>query len=264
MSRTIKDKVIWITGASSGLGEALAYEAAREGAKLVLSSNEPEKLQGVANCIGLPATHILVVPVDLNAFDADALTQQVIQHFGQIDILINNAGVLQKAFFQETTETIERRIMEINYFSAIRLTRSVLPYIVKNKGIVSAVGSLNGRVGAPWMTTYCASKFAITGFMEALSYELHRSGVLVNLIIPGFMKTDITMNAWTGDGSRYGKNSVTQEIGMPVDRCAKVILRGWKRNRRVQCIGRWEHLFPYIRMGFPRLFHWMFMKMHKL
>ncbi|MEI6313154.1 MAG: SDR family oxidoreductase [Bacteroidota bacterium] len=262
--RNVKNSVVWVTGASSGLGEALTYQLAAEGARLVITSNEPEGLARVAQKTGLAADKILVLPATLENFDADDLTKKVIAHFGTIDILINNAGVLQKAFFEDTNEEIERKIMEINYFASIKLTRAALPYIKQQKGMVVAVGSLNGRVGAPWMTTYCASKYATIGFFESLRYELLKDKVQVLIIIPGFMNTDITLNAWTGDGSKYGQNSITQKIGMTVDVCARKISNAIKSDRRNLLVGRWEHLFPYIRMACPPFFFWLFRKMHKL
>ncbi len=262
--RNVKNSVVWVTGASSGLGEALTYQLASEGARLVITSNEPDGLARVAQKTGLAADKILVLPATLENFDAEDLTKKVIAHFGTIDILINNAGVLQKAFFEDTNEEIERKIMEINYFASIKLTRAALPYIKQQKGMVVAVGSLNGRVGAPWMTTYCASKYATIGFFESLRYELLKDKVQVLIIIPGFMNTDITLNAWTGDGSKYGQNSITQKIGMTVDVCARKISNAIKNDRRNLLVGRWEHLFPYIRMACPPFFFWLFRKMHKL
>lgn len=262
--RNVRDRIIWITGASSGLGEALAYQLAKEGAKLILTSNEPEKLEQVAKNTGLSADKILVLPASLESFDAKELTDKVIALFGTIDILINNAGVLQKAFFDQTNEAIERKIMEINYFAAVKLTREVLPYVKQQQGMIVGIGSLNGKVGAPWMTTYCASKFAVTGFFESLRYELLKDKVQVLIVVPGFMKTAITLNAWTGDGSRYGQDSITQKIGMTVDVCARKISNAIKNDRRNLLVGRWEHLFPYIRMACPPLFFWLFRKMHKL
>lgn len=262
--RNVRDKIVWITGSSSGLGEAMAYRMAQEGAKLILTSNEPEKLEKVAANTGLSSDRILVLPASLEQFDEKALTAKAIEKFGTIDVLINNAGVLQKAFFDETTEAIERKIMEINYFAAIKLTRECLPYIKKQQGMLVGIGSLNGRVGAPWMTTYCASKFALIGFYESLRYELLKDQVQVLIVIPGFMNTDITLNAWTGDGSKFGQNSITQKIGMTVDVCAKQITNAIKNNRRNKLVGRWEHLFPYIRMACPPFFFWLFRKMHKL
>jgi|694.fasta_scaffold101509_3 short-subunit dehydrogenase len=264
MKRELKDKVVWITGASSGLGEALTYQLAKEGARLVISSNENEKLAEVATNTGLPANQILVMPISLENFDAEKTTQEVIAHFSGIDVLINNAGVLQKAFFEDTTESIERKIMEINYFASVKLTRALLPYLKSSKGMVAAVASLNGRVGAPFMSTYCASKFATIGFFESLRYELYKDKVQVLIVIPGFMNTNITLNAWTGDGSAFGQNSITQKIGMTVDVCALQFTKAIKNNRRNLLIGRWEHLFPYISIMAPSFFFWMFRKMHKL
>lgn len=262
--RNIKNSVVWVTGASSGLGEALTYKLAQEGARLVITSNEPEGLEKVAKQTGLGADRMLILPATLENFDAVELTKKVIAHYGTIDILINNAGVLQKAFFDETTEAIERKIMEINYFACIKLTREALPYLKKQQGMVVGIGSLNGRVGAPWMTTYCASKYALMGFFESLRYELLKDKVQVLIVTPGFMNTDITLNAWTGDGSKYGQNSITQKIGMTVDVCARKITNAIQSDRRNLLVGRWEHLFPYIRMACPPFFFWLFRKMHKL
>jgi len=262
--RELKNKVAWITGASSGLGEALVYHMAKEKCKIVLTSNEAEKLQEVAERSGLAPENYLVLPLELENFDAEGAVKQVADKFGGIDILINNAGICQKDFGEKTRESIERKIMEINYFAMVKLTKACLPYLKKSKGSVAAVGSLNGLVGAPMLTTYAASKFAVKGYFESLRYELEKYGVQVLLIIPGFMKTDITIKSLTGDGSQFGQNSITNEIGLSVEKCAGKICNALKKNKSSIRMGGLEHLFPVISMFFPGIHFWIFRKLHKL
>ena len=262
--RNLQNKIAWITGASSGLGEALVYRMAKEHCKIVLTSNEADKLKEVAEKSGLSPENYLVLPLELENFDAEAAVQQVVDKFGGIDILINNAGICQKDFGEKTRESIERKIMEINYFAMVKLTKACLPHLKKSKGSVAAVGSLNGLVGAPMLTTYAASKFAVKGYFESLRYELEKYGVQVLLIIPGFMKTDITIKSLTGDGSAFGQNSITNEIGLSVDKCANKICNALKKDKTHIRMGGLEHLFPVISMFFPNLHFWIFRKLHKL
>ena len=154
--------------------------------------------------------------------------------------------------------------MEINYFAMVKLTKACLPYLKKSKGSVAAVGSLNGLVGAPMLTTYAASKFAVKGYFESLRYELEKYGIQVLLIIPGFMKTDITIKSLTGDGSQFGQNSITNEIGLTVDKCALKISNAIKKNKSWIRMGRLEHLFPVVSMFFPNIHFWIFRKLHKM
>lgn len=262
--RNLKNKIAWITGASSGLGEAVVYRLAKENCKIVLTSNEEDKLEDVAKKSGLRSENYLVLPLELENFDAEAAVRQVVDKFGGIDILINNAGICQKDFGEKTRESIERKIMEINYFAMVKLTKACLPYLKASKGSVAAVGSLNGLVGAPMLTTYAASKFAVKGYFESLRYELEKYGVQVLLIIPGFMKTDITIKSLTGDGSQFGQNSITNEIGLSVDKCANKICNALIKDKSYIRMGGLEHLFPVVSMFFPGIHFWVFRKLHKL
>lgn len=262
--QSLNSKVVWVTGASSGLGEAIVYELAKENCKIVLTSNEGDKLVEVAKKAGLSAENYLILPIELENFDAEVETKKVIDKFGQIDVLINNAGICQKDFCEKTKESIERKIMEINYFAMTKLTKACIPYLKQTKGTIAAVGSLNGLVGAPMLTTYAASKFAVKGYFESLRYELEQYGIKVLIIIPGFMKTDITIKSLTGDGSQFGQNSITNEIGITVDKCAKMISKAIKKEKKVIRMGSFEHLFPVVRFFTPSLHYWVFRKLHKL
>lgn len=260
----LNSKVVWITGASSGLGEALVYRLTKENCKIVLTSNEGDKLIEVAQKTGLSEDNYLILPIELENFDAEKETQKVIQKFGRLDVLINNAGICQKDFGMKTREEIERKIMEINYFAMTKLTKACIPYLKETKGTVAAVGSLNGLVGAPMLTTYAASKFAVKGYFESLRYELEKDGVKVLIIIPGFMKTDITIKSLTGDGSQFGQNSITNEIGITVDKCANKITNAIKKEKKWLRMGGLEHLFPVVSFFFPNIHFWIFRKLHKM
>ena len=262
--QNIHSKVIWVTGASSGLGEALVYQLAKEDCKIVLTSNETERLAEVAQKSGLKEANYLVLPIELENFDAEVELKKVIDKFGKLDVLINNAGICQKDFGEKTREDIERKIMEINYFAMTKLTKACIPYLKESKGTIAAVGSLNGLVGAPMLTTYAASKFAVKGYFESLRYELEQFGIKVLIIIPGFMKTDITIKSLTGDGSQFGQNSITNEIGITVDKCAKKIINAIKKEKAWLRMGGLEHMFPVVSFFFPSLHFWIFKKLHKL
>jgi|JI7StandDraft_1071085.scaffolds.fasta_scaffold160329_1 short-subunit dehydrogenase len=262
--QNINSKIVWVTGASSGLGEALVYQFAKENCKIILTSNEGDKLVEVAQKSGLKETDYLILPIELENFNAEDEVKKVIEKFGRLDVLINNAGICQKDYGERTREAIERKIMEINYFAMTKLTKACLPYLKESKGSVAAVGSLNGLVGAPMLTTYAASKFAVKGYFESLRYELEKDGVNVLIIIPGFMKTDITIKSLTGDGSQFGQNSITNEIGITVDKCAVKIVNAIKKRKNWLRMGGLEHLFPVVSFFFPNLHFWVFKKLHKL
>ena len=168
--KQFKDKVVWITGASSGIGEALALEFATQGARLILSARREDELRRVAAATQLPELDLLVLPFDLNnTSNASGLAAQVINKFGRIDILINNGGMSQRSEAAETSETIERQLMEVNYFSAVNLTKAVLPYMKRQKsGQLVVLSSIAGKFGFYLRSSYSAAKHALHGYFESL------------------------------------------------------------------------------------------------
>lgn len=217
-----KNKVVWITGASSGIGEALAYEFARQGARLVLSARRAEVLDDVcARCIN--AEQHLVLPLDMT--DTASLprhTLAVLKKFGQIDVLINNAGVSQRSLIKDTPLTIDRQVMELDFFGPVALTKAVLPHMLtRGSGQLVAMSSIVGLVATPYRSAYAAAKHAIVGFYDALRAEVFDAGLSVSIIFPGFVRTNVSLSAITANGSVHGQVDAQQETAMPADEFAR-------------------------------------------
>jgi short-subunit dehydrogenase len=251
-----QNKVVWITGASSGIGEALALAFAREGANLVLSARRIEELERVRQQCGLNTQRCLVLPFDLmDTTHCDALCQQIIMHFGRIDILINNGGISQRSLAKDAPLKIDRQIMEVNFFSYVALTKSVLPIMLRQKsGYVVVMSSIAGKFGFWYRATYSASKHALHGFYESLRLEVENEGVRVLIVCPGKIRTDISVHALKADGSEHQVMDKSHEEGMPAERCAQEILTAMRKSKEEILIGGREIKAVWIKRFFPRLF----------
>ena len=228
---SFKDQVVWITGASSGIGEALAKAFSHSGASVVLSARNTAELNRVREeCIaaGAAAGTVLVLPLDVLDYDALAEAVNTVRNtFGRIDLLINNAGTSQRSFCLETELQVYRTLFELNVIAQIALTKAVLPVMVEQGGgHVLVTASVAGKVGAPLRTGYCAAKHAVMGFFDALRTEVAYLGIKVTTIVPGFIRTNIGSNALTGTGAPTGKADEDIEGGMDVTECADLILQG--------------------------------------
>ena len=211
-------KRVWITGASAGLGEAMAYWAAREGADLILSARREEKLLEVRAELTRPHAHA-VIPLDLAAPDTLA---NIARDVGPVDYLINNGGISQRDTALNTSLEVTRRIMEVNFFGNVELTRCVLPdMLARGSGHVVTVSSVVGHIGTPLRSTYAASKHALHGYYDSLRYEVEREGLRVTILCPGYIHTDISRNAVVGDGSKQGTMDAGQAAGMSPGRFAE-------------------------------------------
>lgn len=256
--KNFKDKVVWITGASSGIGESLAKLFSVEGAKLVLSSRRREALEKVQKDIGLDADNCLIVPLDLeeNTMGYEKEVQLVLNHFGRLDILINNGGVSQRSSFLDTKEEVFRRIMEINFMGAVALTRATLPSLMQQKSSqLVVISSVVGKYGTPIRTVYSASKHALNGFYDALRAELWEKNVSVLIVCPGYIKTNISLNALTADGSPQNSMDSGQASGLSAEDCATQILSGIKKGKREIYPAGFKELFGlYMKRFFPGLF----------
>lgn len=253
----LKNKVIWLTGASSGIGEALVYELASEGAKLVLSARRKAELERVKqNCPPDSQLNIHILPLDLSQPDSLAqATREAIQVFGHIDILINNGGISQRSLIRETTMEVDRRLMEVNYFGAVALTKNLLPHFVDRKaGQFVTLSSVTGKFGTPFRSGYAASKHALHGFFDSVRAEHWKDNISVTMICPGFINTPITLAALKGDGSPLNEVDKAQAKGKPVEWCAKRIVRAIEKKREEVYIGGKEVLGVYIKRLFPSLF----------
>lgn len=251
------DQVVWITGASSGIGRALAHEFARHGAKLVLSSRNQKSLRTLVAELKLPAERVLVLPLDLARYRGlSKKVPAVLKKFGRIDILVNNAGISQRSLAHETKLSVFEKLMAVNYFGTVALTLAVLPHFRMRKvGTIVVVSSVAGCFGTPLRSGYSASKFALAGFFEALRAENWRENLRVVMVFPGFIRTAISYNALTATGKPQGKMDRAQEQGMAPERCAQVIVRGIARGRNTIFVGGLrERLALWVSRHFPALF----------
>jgi short-subunit dehydrogenase len=255
--KEINNKVIWLTGASSGIGEALAYELAVKGARLILSARRKEELERVkGNCPSDAQTGIRILPLDLSQPETLKLsTDAAIQLFGHVDILINNGGISQRSKVAVTQLSVDRRIMEVNFFGAVALTKYLLPhFIARKQGHYVNVTSITGKFGTPYRSAYAASKHALHGFFDAVRAEHFRDNIHVTMICPGFIRTPITLSALTADGTPLNKMDEAQYKGRPADWCAKKIVRAIVAQKEEVYIGGIEVLMVYMKRFFPWFF----------
>lgn len=252
--------VVWITGASAGIGAAIARQYAAQGARLVLSARRTGALNETrARCEALGAAAALVLPLDLAQPDthADAV-QTVLAAFGRIDVLVNNAGISQRSLASETVLDVDRRLMAVNFIGTVSLTKAVLPVMArKGGGHLVAVTSLVGHIGTPMRSAYAASKHALHGFFNSLRAEVWRDGIAVTLVCPGFIRTDVSINALAGDGSAYGIMDRGQKNGMDPDDCARKIVRGLRKQKAEIWVGGKEVFAVWIERFCPPLYRYM-------
>lgn len=254
--KSLQNKVIWITGASSGIGEALSYALAQEGARLVLSARRQEELERVkGTCENSP--QIMILPLDLTEPEAFTdHTSQVIDTMGHIDILINNGGISQRSKAKDTLISVDRRIMEVNYFGAIGLSKEVLPHMLERKsGMFVVISSVAGKIGVPMRTSYSASKFALHGFFEALRAESWRENVKVLMVCPGFVQTQISINALKGDGQAQNKMDQAISQGLDVNETAQKIVQAIKNEKEEILISKSRERYGvWLKRFFPKVF----------
>ena len=226
-----RDLVVWVTGASSGIGAALAPQFAAEGARVVLSGRREDALKAVAEAADAAApmgtdTPALIVPFDMT--DAEAVAgaaRNVLDRLGHVDVLVNNAGITQRARIADTDMSVYRRVMEVDYFGPVMLTKAVLPsMLARGSGRIVCVSSVAGKYGSPMRSGYCGAKHAVHGFFDSLREEVRDSGIDVTLVLPGAVRTSVSVNALTGDGSPYDRMDPFLEAGMPPEECAARIL----------------------------------------
>lgn len=261
----LKNKIVWITGASSGIGESLAYVAAAEGAKLVLSARREEELKRVAANCKIDPQNYFILPLDLeHTENIQEKVDQVIQKFGRIDVLINNSGMGHRTKIINTPSLIDRRVMEVNFFGTINLTKAVAKLMQKQKsGKLVVITSIMGKYGLPLYATYSASKHALFGYFESLRHELYNDNVSVLIATPGFINTDVSTKLLKEDGTAYGIKSDAQEKGMSALNCAKGIIKAIKNDRDHKYIGKYEIFSVYVKQYFPKMFYKLMRRMTK-
>ena len=254
--KSFEGKVIWITGASSGIGEALAYEWSKLGAHLILSARRESELERVkAACAHYELCTI--APLDLSKQeDIETLADRLLRQFGAIDILVNNGGVSQRSLVIETDVSVDRRIMEVDYFSGVVLTKKLLPAMVaKGNGHIIAISSIVGIFGFPLRSAYSAAKHALHGFYETVWAELHTQGIRVTVVCPGRILTDVSLNALTKDGSPHGEMDHGQANGITAETCARKIIKAVRKNKKEVYIGKKDLLMIYFKRYIPWLYY---------
>ncbi len=251
------DKIVLITGASSGIGEAMAYELAKQNAKLVLASNQPEELKRVKNkCLEMSANceELYLDLGDSNSIELFA--EKAINIYGGIDVLINNGGISQRAKAVDASLELDRKIMEINYFGQIALTKAILPHMIQQKsGYIATTSSISGIFGFPLRSAYAASKHALHGFYETLRSEVYEHNIKVLIAFPGRVQTNISLHALNEKGEAHGKMDEGQAGGISAEKCAKKYLRAIQRDKKEVLIGSKELLMVHIHKYFPKLFY---------
>jgi short-subunit dehydrogenase len=256
----LQGKVIWLTGASSGIGEALAYELARKKVKLILSARRKDELERVkGNCHPLAQPDIKLLPFDLaEASNLQLIAEAAVHLHGHVDILINNGGISQRSLAKDTLVNVDRKIMEVDYFGTVSITKYLLPHFLKRKGgHIVVVTSAMGIIGTPYRSGYAAAKHALHGFFDSLRAELWKEGKQfhVTLICPGWIHTQITLNAMTGDGSKLNHMDATTAHGIEPKVFAKKMVRAIERRKREVYIGGWKEVSAiYLQRFLPGLF----------
>ncbi len=249
------NKTVWITGASSGIGEALAYQLAKKGVHLILSSRKKDVLEAVKSKCAFPEK-IAVFPLDLaDAASIETTATQVLANH-QIDILVNNGGISQRSLLAETSMEVHRKLMEVNYFGTIHLSKIVLEQFIRNKkGHFVNVTSLMGRFSSQYRSGYCGAKHALHGFFDCLRLEHDADNVKVTMVCPGFVKTRISFNALTADGSPQDYMDKMQAQGLSPEQCAQKMVRAIERKKHEVYIGKREVMGIYLKRFFPGLLH---------
>ncbi len=250
-----KDKVVIITGASSGIGRELAHQLAAQGAWLSLAARRLELLEAAAEeCRALGGKAIAVhTDVSLEA-DCDALVRRTVEEFGRIDVLVNNAGITMWARFDEIRDLKPfERIMLVNYLGSLYCTHYALPWLKQSKGLIVGISSLTGKAGVPTRSAYAASKHAMVGFFDSLRIELESFGVDVTMIYPGFVSSNVRNVALGPDGKPLEKSPVQESQVMPVETCARLIVRAIQRRRREEVMTLRGKLGQWLKLIAPRL-----------
>jgi dehydrogenase/reductase SDR family protein 7B len=249
------DRVVWVTGASSGIGEALALAFSREGAKVVLSSRNTAELERVrAACDGGADQH-LVLPLDLTQYDSlPAAVSAVLKRFDRVDVLVHSGGVSQRSLVRDTDLATDRAIMDLNFFGTIALTKAVLPsMLARGGGHIVPISSVVGYVGTPLRSTYSASKHALHGFFDSLRAEVAKDGMHVTIICPGYIRTNVTRNALTGNGTALGTMDATHQGAMLPEECARRIVDAVAKRKQELIVGGRERWAVPLKRFAPRL-----------
>ncbi len=253
---TFENKIIWITGASSGIGEALTIQLAKQNCKLIISSRRETVLSDVKNKCQ-QSENIKVLPLDLADYKTmPIIIEKAISLFGNVDILINNGGISQRSLIIDTDIEVDKKLMDIDYLGTVALSKALLPHFIAQKsGHFVTVTSLMGKFSSPYRSAYCGAKHALHGFFDALRLEHDKDNIKVTMICPGFVNTNVARNALTGNGSTQNEQDTATENGLDVDVFAKRMLKAIKKQKFEAYIGKGETKGVYLKRFFPKLLH---------
>ena len=250
-----ENKVVWITGASSGIGEACAYQFAKEKACLILTALEEDLLQKVKEQCEQLGAICKILPYNLaNLNNIPELVQNALLFWGKIDVMYNNAGISQRALTGDTLFDVDKKIMDVNFFAPVKITKELLPQMLKNNGgTIAVTTSISGKFGFPLRSAYCSSKHALYGFFETLHAEYYDKNIRVVFVCPGRVKTNISFYSLKHDGTQHSKMDDGQASGISPEKAAKKILKAIYRQKPEVLIGSKELLMVYIKRFFPCL-----------
>ncbi|NNE56431.1 MAG: SDR family NAD(P)-dependent oxidoreductase [Flavobacteriales bacterium] len=250
---TLKGKVIWLTGASSGIGEAIAHQLLEHEVKLIVSARRKDKLQKLVDQYG--KEHVALVTLDQAQVDSlPGVVKEAEAQFGRVDIAILNGGISQRSLTRETGLEVDRRLMEVNFFANTVITKELLPGMLeRGYGHFMVTSSLTGKFGFKLRSAYAASKHALHGFYESLRFEEHQNGIGVTMVCPGFIRTELSKTAVTGDGSAQGTMDNNQDQGMLPEVCAKKMIAALEGEKHEVVIGGGERYSVLLKRFFPKL-----------
>jgi dehydrogenase/reductase SDR family member 7B len=256
LKMSFKNKTVWITGASSGIGEALAYAFAREGVTLILSARKATELERVkANCAGAGAVHVVLLDIGDHKSVFSTVETTLKRLGGSVDVLINNAGLSQRSLTRETAFSVDEQMISVNLLGTIAMTKAILPTMLAQKsGQIVVISSIMGKLGAPLRSSYAAAKHGLHGFFDTLRAETHDEGLRVLLVCPGYVKTNISLNALTADGKAQGTMDAATDKGFTTEEVAKRILSALRNDKEELIIaaGR-ERLAVYLKRFMPSI-----------
>jgi short-subunit dehydrogenase len=253
----LKGKVVWITGASSGIGLALAKEFSAKGARLILSGRRVESLEQVKKTLSLPENDCIILPFDLaDTKDVERLADEAAARMGRIDMLVNNGGISQRSWVKDTPLSIDKQIMEVNYFGTVALTKAVLPFMMRQEyGHIIVISSIAGKFGFFLRSAYSASKHALHGFFESMRLEVRQFNINVLLVCPGKVRTNISVHALTSEGKEHGMMDRGQDEGISAEECASEIIEAILANKEEIYTGRFREGFGlWLKRIFPSMF----------
>lgn len=253
----MRGKTIWITGATAGIGKAMALECAKQGAALILTARREDVLESVRkDCLEQGSPQVEIFKLDMaDAAQIQRIADQAAQKFDSIDVLINNAGISQRSLIKDTSMDVYRRIMDIDFMGPVHLTKLLLPgFIEQQGGHVVVISSLVGKFATPLRSGYAAAKHALHGFFDALRIEHYEDNVNVTIICPGFIKTDVSVNALSGDGTPQNKMDEAQASGMEPAVFARKAIQAVNDKKDEVYIGGKEKFGVHLNRFFPSAF----------